>query len=334
MEKANRIAHVGKNQTIRFRGFWDDFEPNDFFLPLMHAACPASSWKISKSGPVDLEIVSVLSRSQIWGRLIRHALAKASPQLAHKTLSDERLGLRPSPDARASFWFTGENVRPPLSSWDLMLGFDARSALVDFEYLPLWWLEFPEIVGGQAANNTSRRTSTKVSLHEACQPRNVPQSTRKKFACTFISNPEPMRMYTIQALRSVGDVDVFGPAGGRPVEDKVNIARDYRFVLTLENDIYPDYVTEKVIDGWKTGAIPIWNGIDTYAIFNPEAIVNVNSFRSLDELCKHIERIDRDVKLQSWIAEKPLLLYTPDTSDLITHIHETLRRKLACACSK
>lgn len=322
------------NQTkkVQFRGFWGDFQPNDFFLPLLKSVCPTTSWDVRYQGSIDLEIVSVFGRGQTWGRLARGVLSRTSSRIANSVLSDERLGLSPNPDARTSFWFSGENLRPPLSDWDLMFGFDATSKITNLEYLPLWWLEFPEIVGGSAADNASKRVGTRAGLSEACSPRKVEVLHRTKFACTFIANPEPMRMRTIKALQTIGNVDVFGPAGQGPVDDKAAIAREYRFILTLENDIYPDYITEKVIDGWKTGAVPIWNGIDTRAIFNPKATINTNTFESLDSLCQHIATVNSSPEAVKTIAEQPLLLRAPDTDSLKSNIHEKLKFNQSCSC--
>ena len=40
------------------------------------------------------------------------------------------------------------------------------------------------------------------------------------------------------------------------------VARNYRYFLCFENDLYPGYVTEKPIEAWASGSVPLWRGID------------------------------------------------------------------------
>ncbi len=70
--------------------------------------------------------------------------------------------------------------------------------------------------------------------------------------------------------------------GYNPVDYKLDALRDYRFSIVTENDVANDFFTEKLIDCFLVGAIPIYCGtdfIDEY--FNSGGILQ---FRTIEEL--------------------------------------------------
>lgn len=77
-------------------------------------------------------------------------------------------------------------------------------------------------------------------------------------------------------------VDVFGGAAGSkgvggnntPWPDKSEAINDYMFQITLENDSYSTYFTEKVTDCFATGTIPVyWGAPDIGNYFNMDGII-------------------------------------------------------------
>ena len=55
-------------------------------------------------------------------------------------------------------------------------------------------------------------------------------------------------------------VDHFGSGSNKPIEFKIDALKDYRFSLVMENSVQDDYFTEKIIDCFLTGTIPIYWG--------------------------------------------------------------------------
>jgi len=102
----------------------------------------------------------------------------------------------------------------------------------------------------------------------------VPTDVRQQFAAAVIGNPEPMRMRAIRELSKVGEVGLYGSVFNNPVKDKMEVLKNYTFNICFENDLYPGYVTEKVIESWSAGSIPLWWGLDPQGYINPKAIVN------------------------------------------------------------
>ena len=51
---------------------------------------------------------------------------------------------------------------------------------------------------------------------------------------------------------------------------------NFRFSLVMENGVYPNYITEKILNGFMSGTIPIYHGPAlVFEIFNRNAFVCV-----------------------------------------------------------
>jgi len=55
-------------------------------------------------------------------------------------------------------------------------------------------------------------------------------------------------------------VDHYGSGSQKPIEFKIESLKDYRFAIVMENSVQDDYFTEKLIDCFLSGTIPIYWG--------------------------------------------------------------------------
>ena len=113
-------------------------------------------------------------------------------------------------------------------------------------------------------------------------------------------------MAFLRELQRVFPVDIYG-ALGSPVDDKFQILSKYKFNVCFENVESPGYITEKPIESWIGGCIPIWKGIDPIQSLNQNSIINVTR----DGFAKTIETIetlmnDEDQFNSKW--RQPILL--------------------------
>ena len=70
-----------------------------------------------------------------------------------------------------------------------------------------------------------------------------------------------------------GKVDVYG-RGINPMDRKEEALNDYMFSVTIENDQYESYWTEKILDCFVTGTIPVYHGApDIGDFFNMDGII-------------------------------------------------------------
>lgn len=63
----------------------------------------------------------------------------------------------------------------------------------------------------------------------------------------------------------------------------------YDFVLAMENTISKGYVTEKILNAFLAGAIPIYYGDSLVKeIFNPDSFINITDFNSIEDCAEYI----------------------------------------------
>lgn len=76
-------------------------------------------------------------------------------------------------------------------------------------------------------------------------------------------------------------MDVYG-SGYRPIDDKLIGLKDYRFSIVIENTDENFYFTEKLLDCFVTGTVPIYWGCPSIGKFFDEK--GILSFKNIDEL--------------------------------------------------
>jgi hypothetical protein len=70
-------------------------------------------------------------------------------------------------------------------------------------------------------------------------------------------------------------IDFFGRQF-KPFKTKEEPLADYMFSITMENDSYSNYYTEKLMDCFATGTIPIYHGTPKLGeMFNPDGVITL-----------------------------------------------------------
>lgn len=302
---------------IHFRRFFRDFDPMQFWIPLIEEAAGTEA-KISSAAEADVVVTSVF---ESFGETWRRRLASRS---AHPLLpSAPRLG---STKAK-SIWVTGENIRPPINGYDLTFSFDLDDFGGTNLYLPLLLTEldwFPQRRRGRSQSHNHRTGMRWLLPVEPSKRREVDTFNRPKFACAFIGNAEPVRMRAITALGKIGQVDVFGAAVGRPTPNKADVAREYRFMLCFENSLYPGYITEKVLDAYQCGCIPLWRGIDESNLLNSSALVNQREATDLEDFAHRVAALDSSKTAIHEMSSEPLFNSEPSLHASVSAIRNLL----------
>lgn len=80
----------------------------------------------------------------------------------------------------------------------------------------------------------------------------------------------------------------------------------FRCVIAVENSDIPGYVTEKILNAFLAGAVPIHGGASQYAksVFNPKAFISIDDYGSLEEAARGIADIcSNGTRLRAMRAE-------------------------------
>ena len=254
-------------RRIQFLNFWPDFdEENNFILQALadqEVSCP-------------IEVTSVFgSPSQ---SMLERVLSEIRP-----TPKSQHLGIKPR-----RVWFTGENIRPPVGdNFDSFVSFDQDAyGGVNF-YFPLLYAELL-----LRERQWTKRRGIEVDKNKLLKHRQSPKE-KGKFVCAFISNLEPVRMRALDELRKYGEVDVYGPHSLNTPISKYETAQEYKFMLCFENDLYPGYLTEKLLDAYMCETVPLYRGLfGQEEHVNQRALINAANFDSLESFCHYVGKMN------------------------------------------
>jgi hypothetical protein len=68
-----------------------------------------------------------------------------------------------------------------------------------------------------------------------------------------------------------------------------------KFIFALENSKGDGYVTEKIVNAFVSGAIPIyWGSSNINELFNKDAFINIDDFKNIDECVDYIINMSED----------------------------------------
>ena len=124
---------------------------------------------------------------------------------------------------------------------------------------------------------------------------------RTKFCSALISNSistDFFRLKFINELNKYKKVDMGGLYNnniGKRIDNKKEYLSSYKFSIAMENSNGDGYVSEKIIDSFISGTIPIYYGdymIDEY--INPKSFILIKGEKDIKEKINLIKLIDND----------------------------------------
>lgn len=139
----------------------------------------------------------------------------------------------------------------------------------------------------------------------------------KRSFCNFVvsnGNGIPERELFFKKLSARKRVDSAGRylnnmPEGKNVDDKIEFQKQYKFTIAFENSIMDGYITEKIVQAWASGTVPIYyggNGVEKD--FNSEAYIDVTKFSSMDECVDWILFLDSHSDEYLKIAKEPIYI--------------------------
>lgn len=193
--------------------------------------------------------------------------------------------------------FSGENLVPDFNSYDYAIGFHH----IDFEdrylRLPLYVL-YTDII------------DKALNKHEITREDFL---KRKGFCSYVISNPDASeaRDGIIDSLSEYKEL----ASGGRyrnnvggPVKDKLAFIGEYRFSLAIENSCTSGYTTEKILQAFAAGTVPIyWGDPRIKQEFNEKSFIYAGDFDNYDELRAYVKDINEDDEKYLAMAKAPII---------------------------
>ena len=221
-----------------------------------------------------------------------------------------------------------ENTIPDIFICDYAIGHAHISYLDRYFMLPFCFL--------RKLNETKHLDFQKIR-------KEVINNPRKKFCVAAISQTasyltDYFRLDFINQLNKYKKVDMAGRYNnnvGGPIKNKIEFFKDYKFSIATENTNGDGYASEKIIDSFISGTIPIYYGsymIEEY--INPKAYILINGPQDMIEKIEYIKKIDNDndlyksiLKENVFINNKILQKSYKEQSEFWFHIFEQDKNK-------
>jgi len=109
-----------------------------------------------------------------------------------------------------------------------------------------------------------------------------------------------MRHRVWDRLQNDGRVDFYGSGCGKQIDYKIDSLKDYKFSIIIENSIEDLYFTEKILDCFLTGTIPIYVGSKSIVdLFDNEGILFFEGDEDLPEILDKLSTDLYNSKLES-----------------------------------
>lgn len=191
-------------------------------------------------------------------------------------------------------FYTGENIRPNFKETDWAFSFDFIKNERHYR-LPFYGLH-PE-------------------LENLLLPRNPEKiiENKDKFCAFIFSNPSAkQRNLFFKKLYKYKHVDsggaVFNNLNFR-VNDKISFLKRYKFSIAFENEEYPGYTTEKILESFIANSVPIyWGNPLVEKDFNTKSFLNFYEYGSDDVLIDKIIELDNNEgEYMQYLFESPFI---------------------------
>ena len=134
--------------------------------------------------------------------------------------------------------------------------------------------------------------------------------------CNFIydnKKGDPFRKYFFKELSKYKKVDSAGKFlnnMGFVTKNKMELQKKYRFTIAFENEGYPNYCTEKIMDAFISRTIPIyWGDNNIEQTINKKAFVNCNvEINQTTKVIEKVKRIEENENIWLEMVNEPIFL--------------------------
>lgn len=216
-------------------------------------------------------------------------------------------------------FYTGENFSPDFNLFDYAIGFEKMNFGDRYIYCPNYIInpKYAEDVKQMQRKHTDEAISEKI---------------KTEFCSFVVSNSagNPIRFKFFEELLKYKKVNSggrymnnIGLQGGVP--DKYEFQKKHKFSLCFENSSHLGYTTEKLVQGFAAGTIPIyWGASDVGEIFNKNAMVIIKDNNDFSRALKQIIEIDENDDIYRTMLKEPALVNPEYIQNTINELEKFL----------
>lgn len=200
-------------------------------------------------------------------------------------------------------FFTGECVTPDFNECDYAIGFDRLSFGDRYARIPLYnILHYKKKYQG-----LKNRKAFKL------------EDVKGRGFCSFVvsncftKDRRDIFFEQLSKYQKVASGGRYKNNIGGAVLDKAAFLKKYKFNIAFENSSYDGYATEKIMEAFAAGVVPIYYGDPRIAEdFNPHAFINASDYSDFDSVIERVKQIDADDNLYLSMLNAPIV--QPDAS--------------------
>lgn len=218
----------------------------------------------------------------------------------------------------ATILFTGESDysnTKNVSEYDCVLGFeDTHNNFVKCPLCVIFLLTNPSIL--KEIENADKPIPNEIPPNHASII--LSNGTHGKTRLQFF-NTIRQEMPVFSGGKYENNVTFVVP-GSYNSSEMVNFYRRGKFAITMENNDKPYYVTEKIVNGLRSGVIPVYWGTSCVSeFFNPRRFIHLKSEPTKDDMTNLIERMKNmtDQEYLDIVSEPVLVRPVNDVFDEI-----------------
>jgi hypothetical protein len=228
---------------------------------------------------------------------------------------------------RGTFLFTGESHYcnyPHISNFDCILGFeDTHDRYVKCPLYLLFLQTNPEILDQLKPKHEKNTESPPPPPNNASVVISNPHGEER---LRFMDRlEEKMTLFYGGKYKNNTDGVVNGHFNSLEMNE---FYQRGKFAITMENAERPYYVTEKLINGLRSGVVPVYWGTSRVSeFFNPKRFLHLKPGATEEDISEMIERMQTmtDEEYLSMIHE-PVMVCSMD--DVISEIAESIKKRL------
>lgn len=233
-------------------------------------------------------------------------------------------------DPKKTLAFIGENIRPSFINYNHALSFDydtygGRNCRLPLWYARLAWDGF--VQKPRHDNHHNHGYEQLIDIKSLMRPRKLDMAGKDKFCALIANNPEGLRINLFHSISKYKQVDGYGNMFGNPLrKSKLDILPEYKFCLCPENSIYDGYVTEKLIDAYAGGCVPIYSGdVAVEVEFNYKAYLNYQNTKNMERFVGHIKSFDESLEHYKDKYQQPLLYKEPSLNEALAFVRSIVK---------
>lgn len=235
----------------------------------------------------------------------------------------------PLPKGGIKVFYSGENVTPlmqvkrkPLERFEYALTFSRRT--YDFT------------IHKRLPNYCVAGRHLGYEFDDLTAPRIV--DDRSRFCCFLHGNSVPFREDFVRQLSKYKRVDCPGRSLNNmevvvSKSQTIEFLSQYKFVVCFENERGDGYVTEKIVNAYRAGCVPIyWGDHFVVADFQPGSMINANCFSDFGQLVSYVAWVDQNIAAYRSIRSCSPLFGSQVPEDLTVASLTSFWRRVVDSC--